>query len=135
MVPFALEPTKVYFPRVWELRALFPIFFVFECTFRLPFRNYHYPPLLNYYSSAEMGRAPCCDKNGLKKGPWTPEEDLLLTNYIQTHGPGNWRNLPKNAGWFLYMSFLLFSQYIIAFPNWSCSFCVLYWLLMNMCVW
>ncbi|XP_057751057.1 transcription factor MYB41-like [Arachis stenosperma] len=45
-----------------------------------------------------MGRVPCCDKNGLKKGPWTPEEDLKLTNYIQTHGPGNWRTLPKNAG-------------------------------------
>ncbi|XP_057455433.1 transcription factor MYB41-like [Lotus japonicus] len=46
-----------------------------------------------------MGRAPCCDnKSGLKKGPWTPEEDNLLINYIQTHGPGNWRNLPKNAG-------------------------------------
>ncbi|KAG4968743.1 hypothetical protein AAZX31_12G188600 [Glycine max] len=45
-----------------------------------------------------MGRAPCCDKNDLKKGPWTPEEDLLLTNYIQTYGPGNWRTLPKNAG-------------------------------------
>ncbi|CAK9316272.1 unnamed protein product [Citrullus colocynthis] len=45
-----------------------------------------------------MGRAPCCDKNGLKKGPWTPEEDQKLVNYIQIHGPGNWRNLPKNAG-------------------------------------
>ncbi|KAG5033312.1 hypothetical protein JHK82_016876 [Glycine max] len=45
-----------------------------------------------------MGRAPCCDENGLKKGPWTPEEDLKLTNYIQIHGPGNWRSLPKNAG-------------------------------------
>ncbi|KAF4382562.1 hypothetical protein F8388_015390 [Cannabis sativa] len=45
-----------------------------------------------------MGRAPCCDKNGLKKGPWTPEEDLNLINYIQKNGPGNWRNLPKNAG-------------------------------------
>ncbi|OIV96751.1 hypothetical protein TanjilG_11747 [Lupinus angustifolius] len=45
-----------------------------------------------------MGRTPCCDKNGLKKGPWTPEEDLKLINYIQTHGPGNWRALPKNAG-------------------------------------
>ncbi|XP_022136093.1 transcription factor MYB41-like [Momordica charantia] len=45
-----------------------------------------------------MGRAPCCDKNGLKKGPWTPEEDQKLTSYIQIHGPGNWRNLPKNAG-------------------------------------
>ncbi|KAE8654835.1 Transcription factor MYB32 [Hibiscus syriacus] len=45
-----------------------------------------------------MGRSPCCDKNGLKKGPWTPEEDLKLSNYIQIHGPGNWRTLPKNAG-------------------------------------
>ncbi|KAJ1376192.1 SANT/Myb domain [Sesbania bispinosa] len=45
-----------------------------------------------------MGRVPCCDKNGLKKGPWTPEEDLKLINYIQIHGPGNWRTLPKNAG-------------------------------------
>ncbi|XP_054812885.1 transcription factor MYB102-like [Prosopis cineraria] len=45
-----------------------------------------------------MGRAPCCDKNGLKKGPWTPEEDAKLITYIQAHGPGNWRILPKNAG-------------------------------------
>ncbi|XP_022725989.1 transcription factor MYB41-like [Durio zibethinus] len=45
-----------------------------------------------------MGRTPCCDKNGLKKGPWTPEEDLKLTNYIQSHGPANWHTLPKNAG-------------------------------------
>ncbi|XP_021631920.2 transcription factor MYB102 [Manihot esculenta] len=45
-----------------------------------------------------MGRAPCCDKNGLKKGPWTPEEDHKLITYIQLHGPGNWRTLPKNAG-------------------------------------
>ncbi|KAL4569901.1 hypothetical protein LXL04_025548 [Taraxacum kok-saghyz] len=45
-----------------------------------------------------MGRSPCCDKTGLKKGPWTPEEDLKLTQYIQIHGPGNWRTLPKNSG-------------------------------------
>lgn len=45
-----------------------------------------------------MGRAPCCDKNGLKKGPWTPEEDQKLVDYIQKHGYGNWRTLPKNAG-------------------------------------
>ncbi|XVF27745.1 hypothetical protein REPUB_Repub14bG0135100 [Reevesia pubescens] len=44
-----------------------------------------------------MGRAPCCDKNGLKKGPWTPEEDQKLIDYIQKHGYGNWRTLPKNA--------------------------------------
>ena len=45
-----------------------------------------------------MGRAPCCDKNGLKKGPWTTEEDQKLIDYIQKHGNGNWRTLPKNAG-------------------------------------
>ncbi|KAB2035673.1 hypothetical protein E1A91_D04G171100v1 [Gossypium mustelinum] len=45
-----------------------------------------------------MGRTPCRDKNGLKKGPWTPEEDLKLINYIQIHGAGHWRKLPKNAG-------------------------------------
>ncbi|XXG59498.1 hypothetical protein AAC387_Pa04g1572 [Persea americana] len=45
-----------------------------------------------------MGRAPCCDKNGLKRGPWTPEEDQKLIDYIQKHGHGSWRTLPKNAG-------------------------------------
>ncbi|KAL6856077.1 hypothetical protein ACP4OV_018879 [Aristida adscensionis] len=45
-----------------------------------------------------MGRAPCCDKSGLKKGPWTPEEDEKLVAYIKKHGQGNWRTLPKNAG-------------------------------------
>ncbi|KAE8732494.1 Transcription factor MYB39 [Hibiscus syriacus] len=45
-----------------------------------------------------MGRTPCCEKNGLEKGPWTPEEDQKLIDYIQKHGYGNWRTLPKNAG-------------------------------------
>ncbi|KAG7545886.1 SANT/Myb domain [Arabidopsis suecica] len=45
-----------------------------------------------------MGRSPCCDKNGVKKGPWTAEEDQKLIDYIRFHGPGNWRILPKNAG-------------------------------------
>uniref|UniRef100_A0A3Q8VSA6 MYB family transcription factor n=1 Tax=Zea mays TaxID=4577 RepID=A0A3Q8VSA6_MAIZE len=45
-----------------------------------------------------MGRAPCCEKSGLKKGPWMPEEDEKLVAYIKKHGQGNWRTLPKNAG-------------------------------------
>ncbi|KAJ4847260.1 hypothetical protein Tsubulata_035857 [Turnera subulata] len=45
-----------------------------------------------------MGRSPCCDDNGLKKGPWTPEEDQKLVDYIQKHGHGSWRALPKLAG-------------------------------------
>ncbi|KAL9254528.1 Transcription factor MYB15-like protein [Drosera capensis] len=45
-----------------------------------------------------MGRAPCCSKVGLHRGPWTPREDTLLVNYIQAHGEGQWRSLPKKAG-------------------------------------
>ncbi|PWA68592.1 MYB3 [Artemisia annua] len=45
-----------------------------------------------------MGRAPCCEKTGLKRGRWTVEEDKILLDYIQAHGEGSWRSLPKNAG-------------------------------------
>ncbi|MBA0699149.1 hypothetical protein Goari_000807 [Gossypium aridum] len=45
-----------------------------------------------------MGRSPCCDKVGIKKVPWTPEEDILLVSYVQEHGPGNWRLVPTNTG-------------------------------------
>ncbi|KAL6131114.1 hypothetical protein ACLB2K_069492 [Fragaria x ananassa] len=45
-----------------------------------------------------MGRAPCCSKVGLHRGPWTPREDTLLTKYIEAHGEGHWRSLPKKAG-------------------------------------
>nr|GEW72690.1 MIXTA1 transcription factor [Tanacetum cinerariifolium] len=45
-----------------------------------------------------MGRSPCCDKVGLKKGPWTPEEDEKLLAYVQKHGHGSWRALPSKAG-------------------------------------
>ncbi|XP_062090301.1 transcription factor MYB17 [Humulus lupulus] len=46
-----------------------------------------------------MGRTPCCDKKGLKKGPWTAEEDEILVQYIKkNNGHGSWRSLPKLAG-------------------------------------
>ncbi|MCH86984.1 protein ODORANT1-like, partial [Trifolium medium] len=46
-----------------------------------------------------MGRTPCCDKMGLKKGPWTTEEDEILVNFIKKNGGhGSWRSLPKLAG-------------------------------------
>ena len=41
---------------------------------------------------------PCCSKVGLKRGPWTPEEDELLSSYIKKEGEGRWRTLPKRAG-------------------------------------
>ncbi|XP_004496577.1 transcription factor MYB17-like isoform X1 [Cicer arietinum] len=45
-----------------------------------------------------MGKAPCCDKHGVKRGAWTPEEDQTLVDYINNHGHGSWRTLPKHAG-------------------------------------
>lgn len=46
----------------------------------------------------EMGRQPCCEKVGLKKGPWTSEEDKKLINFILTNGQCCWRAVPKLAG-------------------------------------
>ncbi|MFQ6655611.1 hypothetical protein Gotur_026088 [Gossypium turneri] len=43
------------------------------------------------------GRAPCCDKDKVKRGPWSPQEDLRLITFIQKHGHENWRALPKQA--------------------------------------
>ncbi|EOA18324.1 hypothetical protein CARUB_v10006843mg [Capsella rubella] len=46
-----------------------------------------------------MGRAPCCDKTAVKKGPWSPEEDAVLKSYIEKHGTGNnWISLPQRIG-------------------------------------
>eukprot|EP00250_Pteridium_aquilinum_P019218 c24349_g1_i2 orf=71-691(+) len=45
-----------------------------------------------------MGRSPCCQKEGLKKGPWLPEEDEKLIAYVKENGHGNWRALPKKCG-------------------------------------
>ncbi|KAK3129373.1 hypothetical protein QOZ80_6BG0478550 [Eleusine coracana subsp. coracana] len=46
-----------------------------------------------------MGRAPCCDKASVKKGPWSPEEDRKLKEYIHKFGTGgNWIALPHKAG-------------------------------------
>ncbi|CAO2816737.1 unnamed protein product [Amaranthus hypochondriacus] len=46
-----------------------------------------------------MGRAPCCDKANVKRGPWSPEEDATLKNYLHKYGTGgNWISLPQRAG-------------------------------------
>ncbi|KAH7574444.1 hypothetical protein JRO89_XS03G0296900 [Xanthoceras sorbifolium] len=44
-----------------------------------------------------MGRSPCCSKEGLNRGAWTATEDKILTDYINAHGDGKWRRLPKAA--------------------------------------
>ncbi|KAF8688358.1 hypothetical protein HU200_042320 [Digitaria exilis] len=45
-----------------------------------------------------MGRQPCCDKVGLKRGPWTAEEDHKLISFLLTNGQCCWRAVPKLAG-------------------------------------
>ncbi|KAK4797416.1 hypothetical protein SAY86_029742 [Trapa natans] len=38
------------------------------------------------------------DQTGLKRGPWTVEEDLTLIDYITHHGEGRWNSLARCAG-------------------------------------
>ncbi|GJM85352.1 hypothetical protein PR202_ga01793 [Eleusine coracana subsp. coracana] len=65
-----------------------------------------------------MGRSPCCEKEaGLKKGPWTPEEDQKLLAFIEQHGHGCWRSLPAKAA-----SLCLTTSHVralLAGPMWS----------------
>lgn len=60
-----------------------------------------------------MGRAPCCDKANVKKGPWSPEEDAKLKTYIDQFGTGgNWIALPHKIGTIKKTSFIyLFIYY------------------------
>jgi hypothetical protein len=55
--------------------------------------------LISVTSELAMGRAPCCDKASVKKGPWSPDEDATLKKYLENHGTGgNWIALPHKAG-------------------------------------
>ncbi|GKD28046.1 transcription factor MYB80 [Tanacetum coccineum] len=45
-----------------------------------------------------MGRIPCCEKESVKKGQWTPEGNHKQSSYIAQHGTRNWRLIPKNSG-------------------------------------
>ncbi|KAL2239169.1 UNVERIFIED_CONTAM: Transcription repressor MYB5 [Sesamum indicum] len=49
-------------------------------------------------SSKKADSVACCSNVGLKRGPWTAEEDELLAAYIKREGEGRWRTLPKKAG-------------------------------------
>ncbi|KAL8152467.1 hypothetical protein V2J09_010227 [Rumex salicifolius] len=46
-----------------------------------------------------MGRAPCCDKERVKKGTWSAEEDAILKAYAEKHpAVTNWIALPNKIG-------------------------------------
>lgn len=38
------------------------------------------------------------EQEGWRKGPWTPEEDKLLNEYVNLHGEGRWSCVAKCAG-------------------------------------
>ncbi|KAG9153037.1 hypothetical protein Leryth_026790 [Lithospermum erythrorhizon] len=45
-----------------------------------------------------MGHHTCCNKEKVKRGLWSPDEDEKLVNYINTYGQSCWSNVPKLAG-------------------------------------
>ncbi|CDO97896.1 unnamed protein product [Coffea canephora] len=45
-----------------------------------------------------MGHHSCCNKQKVKRGLWSPEEDEKLVNYISTYGHGCWSTVPRRAG-------------------------------------
>lgn len=40
-------------------------------------------------------------QEGWRKGPWTPLEDRLLTEYVQQHGEGCWNSVAKLTGMYV----------------------------------
>ena len=46
----------------------------------------------------EMGHHSCCNKQKVKRGLWSPEEDEKLINYISSYGHGCWSSVPRLAG-------------------------------------
>lgn len=49
-------------------------------------------------SSGGGGGSTTDDEGGLRRGPWTVEEDTLLIHYISSHGEGRWNLLAKRSG-------------------------------------
>ncbi|KAL5991107.1 hypothetical protein ACLOJK_012013 [Asimina triloba] len=47
-----------------------------------------------------MGRAPCCsgEHAGLKRGPWTAEEDRKLQSFLLNNPTTCWRQVPTSSG-------------------------------------
>ncbi|KAE8656246.1 Transcription factor MYB26 [Hibiscus syriacus] len=45
-----------------------------------------------------MGHHSCCNKQKVKIGLWSPEEDEKLINYVTTYGHGFWSSVPRLAG-------------------------------------
>lgn len=69
----------------------------YECEMR---REYYssYISESGSSSSSSNGNGSEIEEMGIKKGPWTEEEDAVLANYITLHGEGHWNALARSAG-------------------------------------
>ncbi|XP_078431288.1 transcription factor MYB61-like [Wolffia australiana] len=45
-----------------------------------------------------MGHHSCCNKQKVRRGLWSPEEDEKLIKYVSANGHGCWSSVPKLAG-------------------------------------
>lgn len=49
-------------------------------------------------NTASMMGLGVANQQGWRKGPWTPEEDKLLSEYVKLHGEGRWSSVSRCAG-------------------------------------
>lgn len=49
---------------------------------------------------------------GIRKGPWTVDEDTILVNYITIHGEGHWNSVARRAGMYLHFIFPNFLNFV-----------------------
>ncbi|XP_028791467.1 transcription factor MYB78-like [Neltuma alba] len=49
-------------------------------------------------SISDCGSSGSEEETGIRKGPWTEEEDAILADYISLHGEGHWNSLARCAG-------------------------------------
>ncbi|RZR72103.1 hypothetical protein BHM03_00010285 [Ensete ventricosum] len=70
---------------------------------------------------SSIGRAACCDKANVKKGPWSPEEDAKLKSYIEQRGTGgNWIALPKRSVCYLDIVLIILQLIFMPIPCLRC---------------
>ncbi|EPS57330.1 hypothetical protein M569_17489 [Genlisea aurea] len=49
-------------------------------------------------SSSSGHHHTCCNRQKVKRGLWSPEEDQKLIDYVSTYGHGCWSTIPRLAG-------------------------------------
>lgn len=53
------------------------------------------------------------EERGWRKGPWTPEEDKLLSEHVNLHGEGRWSSVARCTGIYSIHSSLLLTSWLV----------------------